>query len=356
MGKKPAFLGMGRDPLYISINSGKAESKGGKKVFPKGAPQLTNFTIENRSDDFIVIRKIEIDGQLPDIDRWFGPRYGSVEYREEKNVFFYNVVEQCLSEPVFAMGLIRPNGKIDVTRMVALRGSPVNFEVYYQRISLGDAKERLYFNFPDEPEIGPKRIFRSIDDFNLFVSESRTDSVDWSTVILKGENKLPFQRQALSLPVILEESPFSLKKALEKFGFKIADYVFWTSENCWVFKRDKNLFIVGENRIVKLGNIDLAVFTLIELSPDKTGFILPLEGYEDFNPKRPKIEGPGYFNPGITHIPRNKVFRLFQYATRRGDGIKIIVYDPHGLGRRFYISVGEFKEKERRAYAVGEAH
>ena len=351
MHASPPLEGSEKDPLFVSIKPDQNRTKALESTFQKGTPALSSFVLENRTRDFIVLRRFDIKGQLPDIQRWFGPLYGSVEYSAEEDIFYYNVVEQCLSEPVFAMGLIRPRGSIEVPRRVALRDSPVTVEVFYQRIPLENAKKKLYFNFPDAPCMGPKRIFRRIDDFYPFLNESRTEDVDWSTVILKGENELPFLRHEATCTVKLTEPEFSLEKALKKFRMLFSDYIFWKSENCWVFKREKNVFLVGENRFDKLGEIDLAVFILIELAPHNADFILPVKGYEDFNPQMPEIQGPGYFNPGITHIPRIKVLQLFEHAAQRGDRVRTIAYDPHGLGKRFYIAVGEFNEKERRAIA-----
>ena len=347
----PPPEGSEKGSLFVSIKSDQSGNKTPERTFQKGTPVLSSFIVENRTHDFIVLRRFEIKGQLPDIQRWFGPLYGSVEYRAEEDIFFYNVVEQCLSEPVFAMGLIRPRGSIEVPRRVALRNSSVTAEVFYQRIPLENAKKKLYFNFPDAPCMGPKRIFRHIDDFYPFLNGKRTEEVDWSKVILKGENELPFQRHEATCAVRLTEPEFSLEKALKKFRMLFSDYIFWKSENCWIFKREKNVFLVGENRFLKLGEIDLTVFLLIELAPHDADFILPMEGYEDFNPQMPEIQGPGYFNPGITHIPRTKVLQLFEHAAQRGERVRTIAYDPHGLGKRFYISVGEFNEKERRAIA-----
>ncbi|MFC1884804.1 hypothetical protein ACFL2O_08540 [Thermodesulfobacteriota bacterium] len=342
-------------PLYIHIKPDVKEGTEGHKAFLKRTPERVTFVLENRSDDFLVLRKFEIKDQLPDIERWVGPLYGSVEYSREKDVFFYNFVEQCLSEPVFSMGLIKPNGKIEISRNVVFKHNKIDFQIYFQRLILEDAKKSLYFNFPDEPELGPRKIFRSIDDLEGLLNSNRTDSADWSRVIFKGQKEIPFLRQGTDCTVTLKEPELSLEKVLDKGNMRVFDYIFWKTKKSWVLKGENAVQLAGKDRMIQLGDIDLTVFTLIELSKDKVKCILPLKGYEGFNSKKPKIEGPGYFNPGITLIPKDKISELLQYAERHGDRIKTLVYDPHGLGKRFYIAVGEFNEEERRAFAAGQA-
>ena len=94
--------------------------------------------------------------------------------------------------------------------------------------------------------------------------------------------------------------------------------------------------------------IDLLSFVIIEIEPASVDFLLPLKGYEKFKAQRPFIEETKTFNPGLTPIKKKNILRLLEYAHNRGEGLKVMRYDPNGLGTRFYLVIGKFDIKIRR--------
>jgi len=97
--------------------------------------------------------------------------------------------------------------------------------------------------------------------------------------------------------------------------------------------------------------MDFAIFSLIAADKEEVSAVLPLQGYEEFAPTLPHIEGPGYFNPGVTKISKEDLRKLFFRAYQKSDAISVLTYDPNGLGKRQYVLVGEFDKKKRRVMA-----
>ncbi|MBW2181943.1 MAG: hypothetical protein JRG81_16475, partial [Deltaproteobacteria bacterium] len=44
----------------------------------------------------------------------------------------------------------------------------------------------------------------------------------------------------------------------------------------------------------------------------------------------------------------DEILSLFKFAREKGDSISVFAYDPTGLGKRYYLLVGDFNEKKRR--------
>ena len=82
--------------------------------------QRSVFTIENNSNDFIVVRNVNIIGQLPDPIRWYGATYGSTQYKPKEDVWVYDQSAKILSSPVFASGVIAPGAGFQIERWAVL--------------------------------------------------------------------------------------------------------------------------------------------------------------------------------------------------------------------------------------------
>lgn len=141
---------------------------------------------------------------------------------------------------------------------------------------------------------------------------------------------------------------FTLEEAQDKGEQKASESLYWENKNSWVVKTEKGTYLVSKERIVELPDMDIRVFIVITSDFGKSDFILPLSGYEQFGAKGPRIEGPGYFNPGTTQIPHETLLSLFSFVKEKKDKISVLTYDPTGLGKKFYLLVGEFDEKKRR--------
>lgn len=337
----------GGNYLVVFAEQEKTRPPGKEYFFVKGAVSRLVFVIENKGSDFVVIRSFSIEGQLPDIKRWYGSVYGSLKYRSIQDIWSYNQMDQCFSRPVCSTGVIPPGGKKKVVRWAVVQEKEIAARIMYQRLSKNEAAQLFYLYFNKEQWSGFKRNFKrlkNIDSLNIA-------NVDWSLVVFPGANTVPYCNERISCPVSIKNPEFSLKMAQNKISENVKSAIFWKEKNAWIIQADDGIFLVSSEKILKLPQMDLLSFVIISSHHRRTDFILPLKGYQKFGAKKPCIEGPGYFNPGVTRIEHDNLIPLFEFIKKKGDSITILVYDPNGLGQRFYLLVGTFDEALRRRIA-----
>lgn len=336
-------------PLSVLVKQEMTRPPGEEYLFLKGAPARVIFLLENKSDDFIVVRSVSILGQLPDTDKWYGSQYGSTNYRQLDDTWEYNEMDQMLSEPVFAFGIIGPGKSLEVPRWCVLRGKKLPVKITCQRLNKTQAGEYLYFHTYNEGEFSARRVFERCGDVDALLNAEK--KVDWRVVIAPKMESVSMATQWAVCSVSLREPAFSFEQACKSITGEVSDYVFWPDENVWVVSTEKGAYLVGPEVVTELGEIDLLSFVIIASSNETVPVILPLNGYEAFNPQKPHIEGPGYFNPGVTQLPKNKLSVFFESVKKAGNAISILHYNPDGLGVRRYLLVGEFDETDRRNLA-----
>lgn len=339
------FLSRGRnineDSLSVYIKQEAAQSP---HPFRRGAVSRMVFTVENAGDDFIIVRNFKIQDQLPDIYRWYGAVYGGTEYMPLEDAWVFSELEQRLSEPVFATGVIYPGGKLDVTRYLILRDAPIGIELTYQKVTKKDSSGLLYFYFRGNDELGSCQKYKRLPHPDVIP----VDAIDWERVIFPEADSVPLKQQRFYSRIRLEEHPFRLKDAEKKAGMKAESYVYWERQQAWIIGKDKKMYRVSSKEVMPLPEIDPLIFVIMASAYKTIDVILPMTGYDGFHAIQPKVEGPGYFNPGITPLPEDEMLSLFNIAREKGDSISALAYDSTGLGKRFYLLVGRFDEKKRR--------
>jgi hypothetical protein len=336
-------------PLSILVKQEMTRPPGEEYLFLQGAPARIILLLKNTSDDFIVVRSVSIPGQLPDTDKWYGSQYGSTNYRELDDTWVYNEMQQMLSDPVFAFGVIGPGESLEVLRWCILREKKLPVKIAYQRLTKTQAGKYLYFHTYHEGEFSAKRIFERCSDIDELSSAEK--KVDWRVIIAPEIKSVPMITQQALCSVSLRESDFSFEQARKSIGSEASDYVFWPDENMWIISAEKGAYLVGPEVVTELPRIDLLSFIIIASSNETVPVIFPLSGYEVFNPQKPHIEGPGYFNPGVTQLPKHKLSTFFEGVKKAGDAISVLHYNPDGLGVQRYLLVGEFNETVRRNLA-----
>jgi len=311
-------------PLSVLVKQEMTRPPGQEYLFLQGAPARVIFLLKNTSDDFIVVRSVSIPGQLPDTDKWYGPQYGSTNYRELDDTWEYNEMDQMLSDPVFAFGVIGPGKSLDVLRWCILKERKLPVKIAYQRLTKTQAGKSLYFHTYREGEFSLKRKFEKCSDIDALLKTEK--KIDWRVVIAPEIKSVPMATQSVECSVSLREPELSFEQARKSVGDEVSDYVFWPDENMWIIYTEKGAHLVGPEAVTKLPEIDILSFIIITSSYKTVPVIFPLSGYEVFNPQKPNIEGPGYFNPGITQIPKHKLLTLFEHVKEADDAISCLLY------------------------------
>ena len=350
--------------MLIGCNGGNSAGDGGLSAyvvqemvrplgdqykFVRGAFSRMVLAIENDSDDLIVLRGCSVAGQLPDIDRWHGSRYGLAQYRPFEDVWVYNEMAQQLSEPVFAMGVISPHDSIEVVRWIRLERESVEIDVAYQRLSAEDAAEHLYVETAVDGRFSMERVFMHPDSL-VRRGDSRVNT-NWQVVIFPRAQEFSINGVSLRCSVSFQEPPISIDAVRAAIGDEIRESVYWKSQGKWVVRTDRGSFVVDGQGRRRLGDVDLLSFGVIASSYKEVDCILPLKGYEEFDLQGPKIGEGGFFDAGVTKVEHGDILRLLDSARDNGDSMTVLPYDGNGLGMEFYLLVGEFDEAARREIA-----
>lgn len=337
------------DTLSVYVVQEMVRPPGEQHKFVRGAFSRVVLAIENASDDVIVLRGCSVSQQLPDIDRWYGSLYGSVSDKPLEDEWVYNEMVQQLSDPVFATGVIPPNDRLKVVRWLCLTEEEIEIDVSYHRLREEDALENLYVETYVDGQFNMERIFKHPN--SPFADANSRADTNWQVVIFPRAGEFPVDRTSLACRVSLQEPPLSISAVRNTFHDKIQDAVYWKGQGKWVVRTNRGVFLVDDQSNSRLGDVDLLCFAVIESSFKAVDCILPLKGYEDFDAQPPRIEGPGYFNAGVTKIAHADIIRLLEAARDNNHSVTVLSYDANGLGSKFYLLIGEFDAVARRKIA-----
>ena len=335
--------------LSVYVVQEMVRPPGEQYKFVRGAFSRVVLAIENNSDDVLILRGCSLEGQLPDIVRWHGSRYGSVKYRPIEDVWIYNEMAQQLSEPVFASGAVSPHSSIEVVRWIWLRQETVEVDLAYHRLAPEDAVKQLYFEMVVDGQYHKEQIFKHPAE----PSQLRDSSINTNRqiVVFPEPQKFPIDNASLCCRISFQDPPLNIDTVQEAVGDEILESVYWRNQSKWVVRTGRGVWVVDNGVLTRLGNINLLSFGVIESSYKKVDCILPLQGYEEFDPQSPGINEGGCFDPGITKVMQGDVLRLLELARDNGDSVTILPFDADGLGMKIYLLVGVFDEVTRREIA-----
>lgn len=337
-----------QEPLLVRIKQEYVHPSGDAYLFLKGAAESLTVFIENVSSDFILLRSVRVVGQLPDTDRWYGVQYGTTTYYSQEDAWEYDEMDQMLSDPVFAKGVIPPGGSLEVVRWGIVRQASIPIKIAYHRLLPSEASAHFYFSGDDKAGFSLKRTFARCKDSKALLNTEH--EINYREVIAPEIDKFSLLIQEVTCSVSITEFGFTLAQACAAIKGDVLDYVFWEDENVWGLKTSSRTYLVAPSVVEELPAIDLLSFIIIESSDKSVPVIFPLAGYEVFKPQQPTVNGPGYFNPGITKIPKHDLSALFEYVREAGDTISVLHYDANGLGVGRYLLIGAFDEMERRRF------
>jgi len=326
----------------------------------RGRSYVMRVAVENVSAHIIVIRSLEIEGQLPDTTRWYGSRYGSLSGPAGPSLpgepsladeYVYDPMAQQLTDGVIAVGLLLPGHIFQADRTVVLFGSELTLNVGYNVVTAQQASEHVYF--PVEKD-GMRVVFRRIKVTEKDLPGLGKKMVD-TMVVIPDTSSLPGVRDTATISLDLEEGPFPLHQARKQVDFDLARSLYWDGGGGWVLQdaEGERTAFVSKDRSVALPNCDLLTFVLLDAGGKKPEIILPLAGYHALHAQAPRREGPGYFNPGTTAVAVENVSAILERARKLGHAVRVLTYDPNGLGALSYVVVGDFDPGIRREFADG---
>jgi hypothetical protein len=325
-------------PLSAHVRQEMVRPPGDENKFVRHGVARLVFMIENDSNDVIILRGCSVPGQLPDIDRWHGARYGSVQHRPLEDVWHYSEMAQQLSMPVFAMGAIQPCGNLKVTRWAILKEGHVELEIAYHRLTPTQARQHLYVETARE-EMIMDRVFKHPQELPSLSDEG--PQVNWRAVIFPEADTLDIQTQTITCPVSLREPPIGIETVQAVAGEPILDSVYCERLKAWVVRTAQSMFLVANDRRITLPETDLLAFIVIDSSYRTVPFILPTSGYDDFASYRQEKQDNRFDDGGVTPIPHDVARRLLECIRDNGHHIAVEAIDPTGLGLRFCLVVRE---------------
>jgi hypothetical protein len=323
-------------PLSAHVRQEMVRPPGDENKFVRHGVSRLVFMIENDTNDVIVLRDCTIPGQLPDIDRWHGARYGSVDHRPLEDVWRYSEMAQQLSMPVFAMGIIPPAGNLKVTRWAILREDHVALEIAYHRLTPAQARQHLYVETARDTMI-MDRVFKHPQELPGPSDEGL--QVNWRVVIFPEAETLDIHSQTLTRPVSLREPPVGMETIQTLVAGPIRDSVYCRRQQAWAVKTPQAMYLLAGRERIALPEMDILAFVIIDSSYRTVPFILPATGYNDFASYRKEKEDNRFDDGGVTPIPHDAVRQLLECIRDNGHRIAVEAIDPTGLGRRFCLVV-----------------
>jgi hypothetical protein len=308
--------------------------------------------IHNRSAGLVILRGITLAGQLPDLEPWYGSRYGAVTHDVGEDAWIHDGLQQQLSRPIFASTLVWPGESLTVERSHTCLDSGLRLEVHYQYLDLAQASEQLYLPVTSNPM---QTVYRKLELTAATLDDVR-EGLAAEGAIFPAADQWPVEGATLVMALELEEGPFPLLEAQKKLGALVREAVYWESEQAWVVTEaaGDRVWLVGPERVVELPRCDLLAFPLVDAAGGEISMILPLAGYHGFGARPPRIEGPGYVRLGITTVPRSSLLELLERARQRGEALRVATANPNGLGPGLRLVLGELDEARRGAVARGE--
>ena len=328
-------------PLSAHVRQEMVRPPGDENKFVRGGMSRLVFMIENDSSDVIVLRSCSIPGQLPDIDRWHGARYGSVQHRPLEDVWRYSEMAQQLSMPVFAMGAIPPGGDLKVTRWAILKEDHVALDLAYHRLTPAQARRHLYVETADDT-MSMDRLFKHPQE--LPGPSDEAPQVNWRVVIFPEADTLDIQSQTLTCTVSLREPPVGMETVQALVAEPIRDSAYCARQQAWAVKTAQAMELLADRERIALPEMDLLAFVIIDSSYRTVPFILPPAGYDDFASYRQEKKDNRFDDGGVTPIPHDAVRRLLECIRDNGHRVAVEAIDPTGLGLRFCLVV-----RQRRA-------
>jgi hypothetical protein len=312
-----------------------------------------DIVIQNHTSDLVILRRVEIQGQLPDIERWYGSQYGEARYDSEQDVYHFDSLVQVLSEPIFAGGVLLPGEIRGAERTVRLNRDRQVVEVQFQRLTEDEARKSLYVADPADSPLS--QTFRRLAE-PLGATASAEGSDRWDMVIFPQADETPMDTATAELSLGLAEREFDRQAAVRKASrAEPGNETYSLGQDAYIFDYgpDGVKMVTGRD-VVALPQCDLLVFDLMDQRGDEpVELLLPLEGFEDlFTVGKPHTEGPGFFNPGYTDVPQADLPRLLERCRERGLSVTVQAIDPNGLGASHRVVVGEAGDLAQRRAAM----
>jgi hypothetical protein len=329
----------------------------GLKLEATGTPQWgdlvpARISVRNSSADVVVLRRVELADQLPDVFRWFGGQYGEATYDQGQDVWHFRSEVQVLSRPVFSWGALLPGEERVVPRTLRLRQEWQSVTVTFQRVAMAEAQKLLYFPAGAPPPLGEtdfQRMQGPVTAKDLGVPEQRV-------VIFPSGAQQPKETAAADVPLTLSERSLDLEAAARQARLPVsAVKTFWLSQKAYILDGGAGgMLMVSEGAATPLPRCDPLVFDLMDLAGDKpVEVLLPLTGFDDlFTVGRPHTEGPGYFNPGYTSVAQADLPKLLERCRGLNLPVTVQPIDPTGLGAANQIAVGDAGDLGQRRSAA----
>ncbi len=327
-----------RGPIKIDIVDKKDSAENLSKNIILGVPAQVTFTLENTTDDYIIIRNVNFEEHLPDIYNWYGSVKGALGFDGLHDSFTYNKKGPGVTDSVFVRGLLFPHEKIEMTRWLVLKDNLLQVDISYNRLTEYDITKHVYFNTKAKGSFYDFEHVPNVHDYKELLKS--VFAVIPRLHIIPDLEIFPFSEQSISMDIRVNKLQFDIKEAFRGVDIDVIDFVFWETERGWVLKGIDKTYLVRKNGRIELPDMDLDAFVIIAEQFVEIDVILPLKGYEEFSPKMLFIYNEGNFNTGITTIRADKLLGLFQQAKKNKDKVTVKSLSTNGEDKRYFIVIG----------------
>lgn len=329
--------------------SGQCENKNGEilKNIVLGEKCNLKLRLKNTSENSVfIITGIDLKGQKPDTRNWFAQRYGSVT-KSGDGSYEHHEMNQILSSLPFAEEVLLPHSEVSLGFDVIAWERDIEVSVKTFQVPIEWVSKHCYFHIESN---GASELSLSVSKYIRHPTAKLKKGFKYSGKVLVDVNP-DIRREKIffnKIGVPLEEPIFKLSEALKYVDFEPLVYFYWMDREGWYLQRDRKAVFVHKDCSVSPMPV-ISRNVIYEFSPkpynkyirnnEPIAILLPKKGYEILNPIPSHIEGPGYFNPGLTWVHRFDLDAFFELVRKNDDQIVYETINPNGLGAYNYLSV-----------------
>ena len=291
--------------------------------------------VANGSLNPILLRHVDLPGQLPDPICWLGTRPGRVRFDWRRGVAVWRHRGTGSTDPVFAAGLIYPGEVLEFERLLRFRGPSQEVVLDYQEVPLSEA-QRDIFVYSEKATPRRRRSYEArfslpgvsvLTDFRRAPPDPRRAE---RLILVPVARKWPVDQRVFvsHFPSLSETVAVAAAEVLESLGEVDADVCRWESGNAWLVRsRGEGSIRVHRDdggAVEDYAGVEFTAFDLVDRSA-LLGVPMWLET-PDSGGELQRVD-PGQFT---------SVLRGVRSGARRLD---VEVLDPETLDRTAYLVV-----------------
>lgn len=289
--------------------------------------------IQNGGVQPILVRSVELPGQLPDAVCWFGRRRGDLKLERHRRQFVWRFRSYGWTPGVFAAGLLYPGETMEFERAFRVREPSQEIEVLYQEVGSDETGGELLL--PDAKATPPQRrhyearfVPATVSIRSTFQRHAPRPDLVERLVIVPEFGAWPTHTRR-SVERVIPFDAETRAQVLESLGYPGAELSRWERGGVWLVRRIEDrellLFFDGGGDVETFPDIGFEVFDLADLCARKRTHLW--------------LETPETTEGELEPLDPERLLEVLRTARDRGWRVEIDVLDPDTPERTPYLAL-----------------